>query len=201
MIDRAPDGEIEAAGGCSSTPMDGNWKLLFREPVRPPRIPCSRTALDRGSQAQSDEVHSDGSGEIAIRQMRQNGGPTGFWESQVGIWTYPNGHQLFSATTHDDSKLVRRAEGPVSPTTLTALEKKKGKAEAQRILEVRALELEHLSERLADEPSSRQLRVVHPIAVNRTVVHTYTSAQGRAGQMFRNTISFANLVNGTGSWC
>ena len=46
----------------------------------------------------------------------------------------------------------------------------------------------------------QQLRVVHPIAVNRTVVHTYNfRLKGAPEQMFRNTISFANIVNGTGS--
>ncbi len=46
----------------------------------------------------------------------------------------------------------------------------------------------------------QQLRVVHPIAVDRTVVQTYSfRLKGAPEQMFRNTISFANIVNGTGS--
>src|SRR5258708_24545234 len=44
------------------------------------------------------------------------------------------------------------------------------------------------------------MRVVHPIAVNRTVVHAYTfRLKGAREQLFRNAISFANVVNGTGS--
>jgi hypothetical protein len=46
----------------------------------------------------------------------------------------------------------------------------------------------------------QQLRVVHPIAVDRTVVATYNfRLKGAPERMFRNTISFANTVNGTGS--
>ena len=46
----------------------------------------------------------------------------------------------------------------------------------------------------------QQLRVVHPIAVNRTVVQTFNfRLKGAPEQMFRNTIAFANIVNGTGS--
>ena len=46
----------------------------------------------------------------------------------------------------------------------------------------------------------QQLRVVYPIAVNRTAVHTYNfRLKSAPEQMFRNTISFANTVNGTGS--
>ena len=58
---------------------------------------------------QSDNVHSDGSGEIAMRQMRQNGAPYSFWETQVGIWTYPNGHS-YLGDYHDDAKLVAAHE-------------------------------------------------------------------------------------------
>jgi hypothetical protein len=46
----------------------------------------------------------------------------------------------------------------------------------------------------------QQLRVVHPISVNETVVHTYSfRLRGAPARMFENTISFANVVNGTGS--
>jgi hypothetical protein len=42
--------------------------------------------------------------------------------------------------------------------------------------------------------------VVHPVAVNETVVHTYNfRLRGAPAQMFRNTVAFANIVNGTGS--
>ena len=46
----------------------------------------------------------------------------------------------------------------------------------------------------------QQLRVIHPIAVNRTEVHTYCfKLRGAPERMFQNTVSFANVVNGTGS--
>ena len=82
---------------------------------------------------------------------------------------------------------------------LDALEKKKGKTEAQRILEVRRWN-SNIYPNVSLMSQFQQLRVVHPIAVNRTVVHTYNfRLKGAPEQMFRNTISFANIVNGTGS--
>ena len=46
----------------------------------------------------------------------------------------------------------------------------------------------------------QQLRVVHPISVNETVVHTYVfRLRGAPARMFENAVSFANIVNGTGS--
>src|SRR5262249_59334731 len=46
----------------------------------------------------------------------------------------------------------------------------------------------------------RQLRIVHPIAVDRTVVHAYSfRLKGAPEGMFWDTIAFSNVVNGTGS--
>jgi phenylpropionate dioxygenase-like ring-hydroxylating dioxygenase large terminal subunit len=47
----------------------------------------------------------------------------------------------------------------------------------------------------------RQLRIIHPLAVDRSVVYTYSFRMKDApAQMFRDTVAFANVVNGTGSW-
>jgi len=198
MIDRAPDGEIAVAGGIFKHAYNGNWKLYLEnlcDAAHP--LFTHRSSID-AAQQQSDQVYSDGSGEIAIRQMRQNGAPYSFWEAQVGIWTYPNGHS-YLGDYHDDSKLVAALKDPVFRDYVTALEKKKGGDEAQRILEVRRWNT-NIYPNLSFMSQFQQLRVVHPIAVNRTVVHTYNfRLKGAPEQMFRNTISFANTVNGTGS--
>ena len=198
MIDRAPDGEIEVAGGVFKHAYDGNWKVYFEnlcDAAHP--LFTHRSSID-AAQQQSDDVHSDGAGEIAIRQMRQNGAPYSFWESQVGIWTYPNGHS-YLGDYHDDAKLVAALKDPVFREYIAALERKKGKAEAKRVLEVRRWN-SNIYPNVSLMSQFQQLRVVHPIAVNRTVVHAYSfRLKGAPDQVFRNTISFANIVNGTGS--
>jgi phenylpropionate dioxygenase-like ring-hydroxylating dioxygenase large terminal subunit len=198
LVDRAPDGEIEVAGGTFRHAYDANWKVYFEnlcDAAHP--LFVHRSSID-AAQQQSDEVFSDGSGEIAIRQMRQNGAPYSFWESQVGIWTYPNGHS-YLGDYHDDSKLVAALKDPVFREYIAALEQKKGKAEAKRILEVRRWN-SNIYPNISFMSQFQQLRVVHPVAVNRTVVHTYNfRLKGAPEQMFRNTVSFANIVNGTGS--
>lgn len=198
LVDRAPDGEIEVAGGTFRHAYDANWKIYFEnlcDAAHP--LFVHRSSID-AAQQQSDEVYSDGSGEIAIRQMRQNGAPYSFWESQVGIWTYPNGHS-YLGDYHDDSKLVAALKDPVFREYIAALEQKKGKAEAKRILEVRRWN-SNIYPNISLMSQFQQLRVVHPVAVNRTVVHTYNfRLKGAPEKMFRNAISFANIVNGTGS--
>jgi len=198
MIDRAPGGEIEIAGGVFKHAYDGNWKIYLEnlcDAAHP--IFTHRSSID-AAQQQSDEVYSDGSGEIAIRQMRQNGAPYSFWETQVGIWTYPNGHS-YLGDYHDDAKLVAALKDPVFREYIAALEKSKGKDETKRILEVRRWN-SNIYPNLSFMSQFQQLRVVHPISVNRTIVSTYNfRLKGAPEQMFRDTISFANIVNGTGS--
>ena len=198
MIDRAPDGEIEIAGGILKHTYNANWKLYLEnlcDAAHP--IFTHRSSID-AAMAQRDDVYSDGAGEIAIRQMRQNGAPYSFWESQVGIWTYPNGHS-YLGDYHDDAKLVAALKDPVFRDYIATLEARKGRAEAQRVLEVRRWN-SNVYPSLSFMSQFQQLRVVHPVAVDRTVVHTYSfRLKGAPEQMFRNTISFANTVNGTGS--
>jgi len=198
MIDRAPDGEIEVAGGTFKHAYDANWKIYFENLCDAAHPLFVHGSSIEAAQQQSDSVHTDGTGEIAIRQMRQNGAPYSFWETQVGIWTYPNGHS-YLGDYHDDSKLVAALKDPVFREYIAALEKKKGKAETKRILEVRRWN-SNIYPNVSLMSQFQQLRVVHPIAVNRTVVQTYNfRMKGAPEQMFRNTVAFANIVNGTGS--
>jgi len=198
MVDRAPDGELEVAGGIFKHTYKGNWKLYLEnlcDAAHP--LFTHQSSIDAASQ-QSDDVYSDGSGEIAIRQMRQNGAPYSFWEANVGIWTYPNGHS-FLGDYHDDAKLVAALKDPVFRDYIAAMEAKKGKEATKKILEVRRWN-SNVYPNLSFMSQFGQLRVVHPVAVNETVVHTYCFRLcGAPARMFENAISFANVVNGTGS--
>jgi phenylpropionate dioxygenase-like ring-hydroxylating dioxygenase large terminal subunit len=198
MVDRAPDGELEVAGGVFRHTYNANWKL-YLENLCDAAHPwfTHRSSID-AAQRQSDDVYSDGSGEIAIRQMRANGVPYSFWESQVGIWTYPNGHS-FLGDYHDGEKPVVAMNDPVFADYLSALEQKKGSDETRRILNVRRWN-SNLYPSLSFMSGFQQLRVIHPIAVNRTLACTYTfRLKGAPEKMFHNAIRFANIVNGTGS--
>jgi phenylpropionate dioxygenase-like ring-hydroxylating dioxygenase large terminal subunit len=198
MVDRAPDGELEVAGGVFKHSYKGNWKLYLEnlcDAAHP--LFVHQSSID-AAQLQSDDVHSDGSGEIAIRQMRQNGAPYSFWEANVGIWTYPNGHS-FLGDYHDDAKLVAALNDPVFCDYIAAMEARKGKQKTKEILDVRRWN-SNVYPNLSFMSQFQQLRVVHPISVNETVVHTYNyRLRGAPARMFENVISFANTVNGTGS--
>jgi hypothetical protein len=47
----------------------------------------------------------------------------------------------------------------------------------------------------------RQLRIIHPLALAPSEVYTYSFRMKNApAQMWRDTVAFSNVVNGTASW-
>ena len=135
--------------------------------------------------------------DIAVRQMRQNGAPDAVWEA-VGIWTTPHGHG-YMGDYHDDSRLVAGMGNPVFEDYRRRLAARVGEKEADRILRV-TLWNTIVYPNASFMSQFRQLRIVHPLAVDRSVVYTYSFRMKDApAQMFRDTIAFANVVNGTAS--
>jgi phenylpropionate dioxygenase-like ring-hydroxylating dioxygenase large terminal subunit len=198
MVERAPDDTLEVAGGVFKHAYDGNWKLYLEnlnDGVHPNAVHQSSIEAAR---AQDDSVATDGAGEIAVRQMRQNGAAYGFWEKEVGLFTFPFGHSYLS-DYHTDEKLVVAKRDPVFADYIDALERAKGRARAQAILGVGRWNT-NLYPNCSFMSQFRQLRVVHPIAVDRTEVHTFNFRMRAApARLFHDTIRFANVVNGTGS--
>jgi phenylpropionate dioxygenase-like ring-hydroxylating dioxygenase large terminal subunit len=198
MVDRAPGGVLEVAGGVSRHAYDGNWKLVIEnhnDTLHPRFVHASSVAAARD---QSDEVHSDGAGEVQIKQMRQNGAPAHVWES-LGIWTSEWGHS-FMGDYHTDARMAARSEeDPVEREYREALESTHGAERTSQIMAVTRFNT-CVYPNLSFMSRFRQLRVIHPISVNRTVVVTYTFRMpGAPERMFRDSIAFANVVNGVGS--
>ncbi len=198
MVDRAPDDELEVAGGVFKHAYHGNWKLYLENLNDTLHPICVHQSSIEAAEAQSDEVYSDGSGEIAVRQMRQNGAPLAFWEKHVGIWAFPNGHS-YMGDYHDDEKLLAARNDPDFAEYIAALEEKKGERRAKEILGVSRWN-SNLYPNCSFMSQFRQLRVVHPVSTDYTEVHTFSfRLKGAPEKMFRDTIRFANIVNGTGS--
>lgn len=204
MVDRAPDGELEMAGGVFKHAYDGNWKLVIEnhlDGVHPAYVHSSsvfagREAPDPGAAgaAGGAERYAD----IAVRQMRQNGAPEQVWEN-IGVWTADWGHG-FLGDYHSDSRLVVGLDNPVFAEYRLSLVARHGEARTKEILGVtRWNTIVYPGTSFMSQ--FRQLRIVHPLAVDRTVVYTYCfKLKGAPEQMFRDTVAFANVVNGTASW-
>ena len=100
---------------------------------------------------------------------------------------------------HDDEKLVAALADPSFADYIDALKADKGEARAREVLSVARWNT-NVWPTVSFMSQFRQLRVVHPVSVNRTEVHTFSFRMPRAPEkMFEDTIRFANVTNGTGS--
>ena len=199
LVDRAPGGELEVAGGVFKHAYQGNWKLVLEnhlDGVHPAYVHASSIAVARDAPepgAPGAEHYFD----ISVRQMRQNGAPESLWES-TGIWTTPRGHGWLG-DYHTDSRLVTGLGNPAFDEYRKRLAARAGEAEAARVLGVTRWNT-IIYPNCSFMSQFRQLRIVHPLAVDRTVIHTYSFRMKDAPrEMFRDTIAFANVVNGTAS--
>ena len=200
FVDRAPGGELEVAGGVFKHVYHGNWKLMLEnhlDGAHPAWVHASSVAVARAAPepgAPGKEHYYD----IAVRQMRQNGAPDAVWEA-TGMWTTPRGHG-YMGDYHDDSRLVTGMGNPVFEDYRKKLVAEHGEKRADQILRV-TLWNTIVYPNCSFMSQFRQLRIIHPLAVDRSVVTTYSFRMPKApAAMFRDTIAFANVVNGNGSW-
>ena len=200
LVDRAPGGELEVAGGVFKHAYHGNWKLMLEnhlDGAHPAWVHASSVAVARGAPEPGkpgEEHYFD----IAVRQMRQNGAPDAVWEA-TGMWATPHGHG-YMGDYHSDDRLVVGLGNPVFDDYRRRLIQELGENEADRVLRV-TLWNTVIYPNCSFMSQFRQLRILHPLAVDRTVVYTYSLRMKNAPErMFRDTVAFANVVNGTGSW-
>jgi 2-chlorobenzoate 1,2-dioxygenase len=196
LVDRAPDGEVQVAGGVLKHAYRGNWKLVLEnhnDAVHPAFVHASSIAAAREPSATPGGLHAD----IAVRQILQNGAPWEVWE-RTGLWVAPHGHS-WMGDYHDDTRLVAALDHPAFAEYRAALERRLGRDGTTRVLgELRWNSIVYPSCSFMSQ--FRQLRIIQPLAVDRTVVHAYSfRLEGAPEQMFRDTIAFANVVNGTAS--
>jgi phenylpropionate dioxygenase-like ring-hydroxylating dioxygenase large terminal subunit len=200
LVDRAPGGEMEVAGGVFKHVYYGNWKLMLEnhlDGVHPAHVHASSIAVARNA-PEPGEAGAQNYRDIAIRQMRQNGMAEPVWEA-IGLWTTPRGHG-YMGDYHSDSHLVAALGDPAFEDYRARLVARHGAAETERILGVTRWNT-IIYPNCSFMSQFRQLRIVQPLAVDRTLVHTYSFRMKDAPpQMFRDTVAFANVVNGTASW-
>lgn len=200
MVDRAPEGELEVAGGVFKHAYAGNWKLMLEnhlDGVHPNHVHASSIAVARNA-PEPGEPGNEHYADISVRQMRQNGAPEAVWE-RTGLWTTALGHG-YMGDYHSDSRLVAGMGNPVFDEYRMCLERRLGRERAAQVLAVTRWN-SIVYPNCSFMGQFRQLRIVHPIAVDRTVIYTYSfRMKGAPERMFRDTIAFANVVNGNASW-
>ena len=111
----------------------------------------------------------------------------------------PFGHSIMD-DYHSDSRLASGLGNPAFKEYYEALESRVGKERTAEILNVSRFN-SLIYPNCSFMSQFRQLRIVHPVSVNRTVAYTYSFRLKDAPEkMVHDTVAFANVANGTGSW-
>jgi phenylpropionate dioxygenase-like ring-hydroxylating dioxygenase large terminal subunit len=190
LVDRAPDGEVEIAGGVQRHYFRGNWKLQMeniQDYAHPAYAHASSIAVGAAS-ARGDED------EFRQQDIMSANGPDNDWIEQAGCTAYPNGHSFVGALP------VQNYVRPEAAAAYRqALDARVGHERAEEILGFNR-HIALIWPTLGVHHFFRQIKVFEPIAPDLTRVSVWClKLKGAPEEYHRATISFLNSTNAAAS--
>jgi len=188
MVDRSPEGEIEVAGGVLRYMHDSNWKM-FVENLNDTMHPM---AAHESSAGTAKELWADQPPEapkpMAIEQLVPFAGSYEFFD-KMGVRVFANGHSYSGVhfSIHSSYAAV--------PDYEAAMQRAYGEARAKDILgTVRHNTVYYPS--LTIKGAIQTIRVVRPIAVDKTLIESYSfRLKGAPDIFFRRNVTYTRLIN------
>lgn len=198
LVDRSPECEIELAGGRLRQEFRANWKFHMENAcdlVHPGFVHESSVASARGHSASSG-VAAEASPQ-AIQMFHANGATFEQWDA-AGVFGYPNGHcymgSFYRAGALDPERLT-----PSHRDYVRRMIAAYGEARTQAILGRETFN-NLIYPNLSINTRFQQFRVIQPIAVDRTQVHSYCfRLKGAPEEMFRASVAFVSTNNSPSS--
>ncbi len=189
MVDRSPDGRIEVAGGVFRYLHHANWKFFLEntlDALHPMVVHQSVTQPARQLGAERSAAGLEDAFEL---QMIAPFGASYAFYDEMGQRSCPFGHgDLGNASSlHSSYESI--------PGYLQAMIAKHGETQAQRILAVNRNNSVLYPSVMFKAPISL-LRIVKPLAVDRTMIETWHFRLcGAPEELFQRTIRYSNVVN------
>lgn len=191
LCDRAPEGEVEVAGGVFRVWQNSNWKIFFENLNDTSHPMVTHESSVNAAREEHKAKNGDAPMPFELHIIEGNGEPYDFW-GKLEMVAYPYGHSYMGA-------IFQPPTDPVSMEYQATLEAAKGVEAAHEIMAVQR----HNSiiyPSCAPHTSFQQLRVIRPIAPDRTMVEIYTfRLKGAPESFFRRSITYANIVNSPSS--
>jgi phenylpropionate dioxygenase-like ring-hydroxylating dioxygenase large terminal subunit len=192
MVDRAPDGALEVAGGCFRILQRSNWKI-FMENLNDLMHPMvvHESSIDAARQ-QGRELPDGAVKPLIIKIMEGNGEPYEFWEN-LELNVYDHGHSFMGGIVSP------RSNDPVFLEYFARMKKAYGDERAEEILAVNRHNTIFYPS-VSFQASFQQIRVIRPLSVDRTLVEIYSFClKGAPEQMYQRTLWYSNVVNSPSS--
>jgi benzoate/toluate 1,2-dioxygenase subunit alpha len=188
LVDAAPDGAVELAGGCHRYEYNGNWKHQWEN-----LADTYHTVALHASTLKPD-------GQQFHRRPGTKGGQAAFLDKtgspvilNLFVETYPNGHNS------TESLIAEEQAGGEVEAYRALLEKRLGPERTREILKPRLHNLA-IYPNLDILISQSAIRVVMPIAVDRTEVRIYpVKLKGAPPEMFESHVKYLSRTHSASS--
>lgn len=193
LCDRAPEGEVEVAGGVLRYEHECNWKFILEnlnDTMHPMVVHQSVV------QAASDYI--DSLPETATRERSEAEIILPFGSSyenfeESGITGFPYGHH------YDGGKTSIHAKYTLLPAYHEAMVRAYGEERTQEIYSFNTHNTLYYPS-LTIKTAVQNIRVVRPIAVDRFVVETWSfRLKGAPEEMLQRTLLYSRLINSSAS--
>ncbi len=198
FVDRAPSGEVIQTGGKTVQQFRANWKLQIENSIDllHPNI-LHHNAVDCANRLPESAINETSDIEIAI--VRSNGLSFGQWDDMQTA-ALPGGHCWMGGFISDVAK-----EEKIAVTAgwqrdyRAALAERHGNEKSEAILSF-SRHNTIVYPNLFVNPQLGQIRILHPVSVDRTEQHGYLfKLDGAPDELFRTAVRTLNLVNSPAS--
>jgi phenylpropionate dioxygenase-like ring-hydroxylating dioxygenase large terminal subunit len=195
LIDRSPDGEIELADSSFHLEYRGNWKMHHEnanDTLHPGFVHESSVSTARSTRGAAPAFDNDQTREM----LEANGFGPRDWET-ISLVGLPAGHTYMTGF-YRNGVLAPEKSDPVRDAYRAALEARHG----ERTGEILALDRFNnlLYPNLNINAQYHQLRIVEPVAVDRTIVHAHCfRLKGAPEEIFHRAIRFLGNIGSPAS--
>jgi len=188
MADRSPEGELEIAGGCLRFVHQCNWKM-FVENLNDTMHPMVAHESSAGTaKAMWADQPADAPKPMAIEQFVPFMSDYKFFED-MGIRTYDNGHSFTGVHFSIHSKYA------AIPAYDDAMKARYGEEKTAQILGMARHNTVYYPN-LTIKGAIQAIRVVKPLAVDRTLVESWTfRLKGAPPELLQRTTMYSRLIN------
>ena len=193
LVDRAPGGSVTIAGGHFRVRYPGNWKLHHEnanDTVHPSFVHESSVATASKTKLDPDPNLIDRGQTKGM--MASNGLTPKDWNS-IELNGLPQGHS-FMGGFYKAGLLARQQEDAVTRAYREALEKTHGKDKAAEVLGMDRFN-NLVWPNLNVNAQFHQIRIVHPVSVNETVIEGYCfKLAGAPDEIFHRAVRFLGAL-------
>lgn len=188
LVNRAPSGAIEVCGRPFRFLLRANWKLFLEnlmDAMHARIVHESTVDAARARLAASRHRAADSFADEIIAAVERNGSSYEVWE-KIGTTVYPNGHSFIGG-------FFNPRNYPAS--YVAALEASHGRQRAEEILSVNRHNT-IIYPSVTTQAAYQQLRVIRPLAVDRTLIENYQfRLLGAPAENTARAMTFANVQN------